>query len=91
MTLPTLPPPIDLKRGLSAWAIKNGVRPTDFSRRMEYTPAYGWSLLRGQAAVTVEALGRFVMAYGGQAADELLTLAGLPALRTTTAEDSHAG
>jgi hypothetical protein len=87
---PTPAPEIDLKHGLSAWARRHAIRPVDFARRMEYTPAYGWSLLRGQAAVTVEALGRFVLAYGGEAANELLTLAGLPPVSVETPKGEKA-
>ena len=69
---------INLKAGLAAWAKKYDVRPTDFAQKMGYTGAYGWSLLRGEATVTVTCLGQFVLSYGSQAADELLSLAGVP-------------
>lgn len=70
--------PKSLKAGLTAWAGKHDVRPIDFAKRMGYTGAYGWSLLRGEAAVTVACLGQFVLVYGASAADELLQLAGYP-------------
>ena len=70
---------LNLKAGLAAWAEKNTIRPIDFAGKMGYTPAYAWSLMRGEAAVTVACLGQFVIRYGTQAADELLTLAGMPA------------
>jgi len=69
----------NLKTALSAWAELNKVRPSAFARAMGYTPAYGWSLLRGQAEVTTEMFGRFVLAYGTEAAEEVLKLAGLQA------------
>jgi hypothetical protein len=68
---------LDLKAGLAGWAEKNNIRPIDFAGKMGYTPAYAWSLMRGEAAVTVACLGQFIIRYGAQAADELLTLAGL--------------
>lgn len=71
MTEPTL------KTALNAWAEQNHVRPSAFARALGYTPAYGWSLLRGQAEVTPEMFGRFVLAYGTDAAAEVIKLAGL--------------
>ena len=74
----------NLKTGLAQWAKQNSVRPVDFARAMGYTPAYGWSLLRGKANATVDVLGRFVRTYGTQAAGEVLALAGLPNPTVTT-------
>ena len=74
----------NLKTGLAQWAKQNSVRPVDFARAMGYTPAYGWSLLRGKANATVDVLGRFVSTYGTQAAGEVLALAGLPNPSVTT-------
>lgn len=67
----------NLKTALTAWAEQNNVRPSAFARALGYTPSYGWSLLRGQADVTPEMFGRFVLAYGTEAAEEVLKLAGL--------------
>ncbi|PKN93962.1 MAG: hypothetical protein CVU44_06050 [Chloroflexi bacterium HGW-Chloroflexi-6] len=66
---------INLKTAMAQWVEQQGVRPVDFARKMGYSSAYAWSLLRGQANVTTETLGRFVMAYGSQAAGEVLALA----------------
>jgi hypothetical protein len=63
-----------LKSALSVWAMKNKIRPRDFARRMGYTPAYGWSLLRGTAPVTIPTIGLFLLRYGINAAGELLEL-----------------
>ena len=63
-----------LKRALSVWAMKNKIRPRDFARKMGYTPAYGWSLLRGTAPVTIPTIGLFLLRYGINAAGELLEL-----------------
>ena len=68
---------LDLKGGLCLWAQKNHVRPRDFARAMGYTPAYAWSLLRGQAPVTIPAIGLFLLTYGAKEARELLLLAGM--------------
>ena len=67
----------NLKTALNAWAEQNNVRPSAFARAMGYTPSYGWSLLRGQADVTPEAFGRFVLAYGVEAAEQVMKMAGL--------------
>jgi hypothetical protein len=69
----------NLKTALAVWAQKHGIRPVDFARATGYTPSYGWSLLRGQAEMTPEALGRIILAYGTEAAGELVNLAGLTA------------
>jgi hypothetical protein len=71
MTEPTL------KTALKAWAEQHNVRPSAFARALGYTPSYGWSLLRGQADVTPEMFGRFVLAYGTEAAEAVMQLAGL--------------
>lgn len=67
---------LDLKGALEKWAEKKQIRPTDFAKDMGYTASYGWNLLRGDAEFTVEALGRFVLAYGADATRELLVSAG---------------
>jgi hypothetical protein len=67
---------LDLKGSLKKWGEKKGIRPTDFAKDMGYTSAYGWAILRGEAEFKVEALGRFVLAYGADATRELLTEAG---------------
>lgn len=70
--------PNDLKMALAQWARHNKIRPVDFARRMNYSAAYGWSLLRGRAEMTPEALGRFALAYGSGAVAELLLIAAGP-------------
>jgi hypothetical protein len=67
----------NLKTALTTWAEQNNVRPSAFARAMGYTPSYGWSLLRGQADMTPEAFGRFVLAYGTDAAEQVMQMAGL--------------
>ena len=72
-----MPETPNLKTALSRWAEQHNVRPSAFARAMAYTPSYGWSILRGQAEVTPEAFGRFVLAYGPTAAHEVMQLAGI--------------
>ena len=68
-----------LKTALRTWVEKKNLTAAQFGRDMNYLdPSYGWALLRGKAVVTSECLGRFVLAYGGTAAAELLLLAGSP-------------
>jgi hypothetical protein len=64
-----------LKSGLQAWAKKNGISINDFRQKMQYTYAYAWDLLRGKAEFTPEAYGRFVLAYGYLAGQDVLELA----------------
>ena len=67
-----------LKAGLQAWAGANEISINDFRRKMDYAYAYSWDLLRGKAVFSVEAFGRFVLAYGMEAGQELMQLAGYP-------------
>lgn len=68
---------LNLKGGLRTWAKNNNIRPSDFARAMGYTPAYAWSLLRGNASVTIPAIGLFLLTYVAKEAKELLALAGI--------------
>ena len=45
---------------------------------MSYAYATAWDLIRGKRPFTQEAFGRFALAYGTDAAAELLALAELP-------------
>ncbi|MBI5294588.1 MAG: hypothetical protein HY869_03865 [Chloroflexi bacterium] len=64
-----------LKRGLILWAQKHGVTPAVFAEKMDYAYATAWDLIRGKRQFTQEAFGRFAIAYGTDAAAELLALA----------------
>jgi len=55
------------KTALRAWADSNEVTPAEFGRKMGYTYNHAYQLLRGEAEVTVDMLGRFVVAYGAEA------------------------
>ena len=67
-----------MKTGLQAWAEKYGVSINDFRKAMNYTYAYSWDLLRGKVAVSRETFGRFCLAFGLEASQELMQLAGYP-------------
>ena len=66
----------DLKRGMNAWVLQNTTL-TEFSNALGYRYQNAWGLLRGKVPVTVETVGRFVLAYGTAATYEMLDLAGL--------------
>lgn len=74
-----MPEPIQqeaIKRALRTWCEGRNIRPAQFGRDMGYrSSTFGWALLRGAGVVTMDCLGRFLLAYGGQAADEVLALA----------------
>lgn len=68
-----------LKTALRAWVERKNLTAAQFGRDLNYLdPSYGWALLRGKAVVTTDCLGRFVLAYGGTAAEELMQMAGSP-------------
>lgn len=60
-----------LKERLRNWADRNGIRPADFAKKMGYSYNHAFQLLRGNADVTPEMIGRLVLAYGPQAAAEI--------------------
>lgn len=64
-----------LKQGLIRWSRKYEVTPAAFAGRMNYAYATAWDLIRGKRQFTQEAFGRFAIAYGTDAAAELLALA----------------
>lgn len=55
------------KEALQQWANQNGITPPDFARTMGYSYNHAYQLLRGEAEVKIEMLGRFVVAYGTEA------------------------
>lgn len=59
------------KQALQDWAAKTRVTPTEFARKMGYTYNHAYQLLRGNVEVTLETLGRFVVAYGAKAAQPI--------------------
>jgi hypothetical protein len=67
-----------LKEGLQKWAKTEDISINNFHKKMGYTYAYSWDLLRGKAVFSAEAFGRFILAYGIEAGQELMALAGYP-------------
>jgi hypothetical protein len=67
-----------LKAGLQAWAAEREISINAFRQKMDYTYAYSWDLLRGKSIFSAEAFGRFILAYGIEAGQELMQLAGYP-------------
>jgi len=66
----------DLKRGMNAWVTQNAsIR--NFADALGYQYTNAWTILRGKQPVTVEAIGRFALAYGPAALGEMLNMAGL--------------
>ena len=59
------------KETLKAWAEANQVTPPQFARAMGYTYNHAYQILRGNADVTFDVLGRFTVAYGPEAAARL--------------------
>jgi len=64
----------DLKAGLVAWAERDGISPAEFSRRTGYSYNHAYQLLRGQAAVTTDTLGRVFVAYGMEVVRDIFVL-----------------
>jgi hypothetical protein len=64
-----------LTAGLRAWAKKNEIEINEFRQAMGYTYAYAWNLLRGKAKFTAGSYGRFCLAFGLEAGQELMELA----------------
>jgi len=60
------------KEALIAWAKANGVTPPQFTKTMGYSYNHAYQLLRGNSDVTFDLLGRFTVAYGPDAASQLM-------------------
>lgn len=67
---------LDLKKGMNTWVIQNATI-SDFADALGYKYPNAWTILRGRQPVTMEAVGRFALAYGPAALGEMLSLAGL--------------
>lgn len=64
-------PALTPKQALQDWAKKTGITSTKFANDMSYTYNYAYQLLKGDADVTLETLGRFVVTYGTVAAQPI--------------------
>lgn len=69
--------PNNLNTALATWCERNGVKPADLAAKTNYTYMYAWRLLNNKVPVTPETLGRFVLAFGLEAAGEVIDLAKL--------------
>jgi hypothetical protein len=70
----------DLKAGLRRWAEVNGISVPDFARKMEYSYNHAYQLLRGTYAdATPMMIGKVAMAYGADAAQQILEFSDLSA------------
>ena len=67
-----------LGNGLTRWIAKHEIKPAEFAKKMGYSYVHAWSLLTERTPFTQEAFGRFTVAYGTDAAAELMGLAKLP-------------
>jgi len=68
---------MSLKDALPAWCDEHGISITEFSEKMGYTYAHAWGLLRGKVPVSIAVVGQFVLAFGLDAARQLLEAAGV--------------
>lgn len=59
------------KDALQSWANKNHISPAEFGRKMGYSYNHAYQLMRGEAEVTIDMLGRFMVAYGADDAKEI--------------------
>ena len=80
--------PNNLNTALLAWCQANQVDATSLAKSTGFTYLHAWRLLSGNSPVTAETLGRFVLAYGAQAAGELVTLAELNFAKAATLSQS---
>lgn len=62
----------ELKVGLQVWAEKHQISPADFARMTGYSYNHAYQLLRGDAAVADEVIGRIARTYGTETAEEIL-------------------
>jgi hypothetical protein len=62
---------VKAKQALQRWAGHNHIRPVEFQRRTGYTYQHAWNLLRGPSLVTMETIGRLLLSYGPEAAEEV--------------------
>lgn len=66
---------VELTPALRVWAKRRNLRPSDFSRAMDWSPSYAWEVLRGKHTFSLEAHGRFIQVYGISALVEIYKIA----------------
>jgi hypothetical protein len=67
--LPVIP---DLKDRLQSWATRNEISITGFANQVGYTYQRAWDILKGDALVSMETIGRIYIAYGCAAGNEIV-------------------
>lgn len=72
-----MPKQLTAKEALQNWANDKNITPPTFARDMGYSYNHAYQLLRGESDVTLETLGRFVVAYGLQAAQPIAEAFGM--------------
>lgn len=84
MTTPIQAQSPALTTALQKYCVANGLHTgkkynyRSLAARMNFGYQRAWNLLNGKAPVTVEVLGRFLLAFGADASGQLLDLAGSP-------------
>ncbi len=61
-----------LTEGMRGWAERQGIKPADFARKTGYSYQHAYQLLRGNAEVMDETLGRVARCYGLEAVEAIL-------------------
>jgi hypothetical protein len=79
----------NLSQGLREYCEKHGVGAPALAAQLNYGYQHAWRLLAGLSPVTAETFGRFVLAYGFDAAQELLSLAGVATDTLPHADDAQ--
>lgn len=59
------------KQAVEAWLEAQNVSLGEFAKAMDYTYAHAWALVRGQANLSDEFVGRLLAAYGAEAAEPI--------------------
>lgn len=59
-----IPAPSSPKQALQIWAQQHNITPAQFAKDTEYSYQHAWNILAGETDVTLETLGRIVIAYG---------------------------
>lgn len=75
-----MPEEINLTPALRTWAYKNGIKGSEFRRRMKFSSsdhAYRMMNRNGTHDFTQAAWGRFIAGFGLKAFQELLQIAGV--------------
>jgi plasmid maintenance system antidote protein VapI len=61
------------KKTLQDWAEREGITPAEFARKTGYSYQHSFNLLRGKTEVTEETLGRILVGFGSDVANEVVS------------------